>query len=360
MKRRRQNPPPKSWSDSLAVRRVPGWLAKVAPARSPTTPRHPSTRNSRSSIQTALYASLRADVERLKQNEFDLLGSGPTIVRDAERGERIDWALDFRSGIRFPTGFPLSEWNFDAMKPDGADIKLPWELGRLQHWPKLAFAVTEWDDEEALAELVHQLDDFRAVNPAGVGVQWICTMDVAIRATAMTSRSGPSRTSEDDERERWARPHTHGVFIRSHLENHYEVTSNHYLSNLLGLAHLGELFADLEIGADWLDFALSGIEHETTVQIQADGSDFESSVPTTGWSPSCSFRDSIARHTVARSRRTPARIRLMLTFLDGVLHLDGEMPLTGDIDDGRLHPFGPSGGSLTVASPLRRRGSPLR
>ena len=69
------------------------------------------------------------------------------------------------------------------------------------------------------------------------------------------------------------------MFIRDNLENTYEVTSNHFLSNLAGLLFLGSVFADLAPGAEWDAFARGAIEHELGVQVLPDGADYESSIP---------------------------------------------------------------------------------
>ena len=77
-------------------------------------------------------------------------------------------------------------------------------------------------------------------NPTGIGVNWTCTMDVGLRAVNWAVGLELVRTSPAlDERILGERAYTalfdHGVFIRRNLENTYEVTSNHFLSNLLGL-----------------------------------------------------------------------------------------------------------------------------
>ena len=49
----------------------------------------------------------------------------------------IDWHVDFKSGWRWAS----TSWHRDiAGGPLGADLKVPWELARLQHLPQLAVA----------------------------------------------------------------------------------------------------------------------------------------------------------------------------------------------------------------------------
>src|SRR6185369_12571970 len=116
-----------------------------------------------------------------------------------------------------------------------------------------------------------------------IGVNWTCTMDVGLRAVSWAIGLDLVRTCAALDDEFWTRAHTalfdHGVFIRNNLENTYEVTSNHFLSNLLGLQYVAAVFADLAQGAHWSSFARSAIEHEIDVQVLPDGADYESSIP---------------------------------------------------------------------------------
>ena len=58
----------------------------------------------------------------------------------------IDWTLDPVSGLRFPAGFRTPNGT-PPMRPGLADIKLPWELGRCQHWVALGQAFRLTGDE---------------------------------------------------------------------------------------------------------------------------------------------------------------------------------------------------------------------
>jgi hypothetical protein len=292
-----------------------------------------------------------AAATRIIAHEFDLLGSGPFLARDTDRPERdgyapIDWYLDPVRRLRFPRGIPHKQWNLFEMRPGNADIKYPWELGRCQHWPVLgqAFALTR-DDRFAL-EIARELDDFVEANPTGIGVNWTCTMDVGLRAVswAMALELAHECAALDDRF--WGRAYEalfdHGVFIRNNLENTYEVTSNHFLSNLLGLQFVAPLFDQLEAGREWESFARTAIEHEMDVQVLPDGADYESSIP---------YHRLVAELFLGAARLADhlgspmpetyrTRVRSMVAFLADVTRPDGLMPQIGDADDGRLHILG--------------------
>jgi hypothetical protein len=296
-----------------------------------------------------LVQTTSAAASRVLRHEFDLLGSGPYTPDDPERsgdgpGYRpIDWYLDPVSGLRFPRGVPLGDWSFDRMRPGRADIKLPWELARCQHWPLLGQAYQLTGDERFALEIANELRDFVQANPIGTAVNWACTMDVALRATSWAIglelvRACPALTPEFWH-DAYHALFDHGVFIEGHLENTYEVTSNHFLSNVVGLFFLAAVFDNLPRGGAWNRQCRQWIAEEMEVQVLPDGADYESSVPYhrlvtelfLGAARLAEFMgDPLPQHV-------RDRLAAMVAYLAAVQRPDGLMPQVGDADDGRLH-----------------------
>jgi len=301
-----------------------------------------------------LAAEITATIDAAGKNldhQFNFLGSGPFQPIDPERsptqdGYRpIDWYLDPVKGLRFPRGIPHKRWDLLKMRPGLADIKLPWELARCQHWLPLAQAYVLTNESRFAREIACQLDDFAVANPVGLGINWTCTMDVALRALnwalALELIADAPRLGEEFWQRAYQALFAHGAFIFANLENHYEVTSNHFLSNLVGLYYLSAIFKDLPEGQTWQRFCRESLETEIRIQVLDDGADYESSVPYHRLVAELFL--GVAR--LAEKRGEPFsdefRVRLgrMMTFLAGVLRPDGRLPQVGDADDGRLHIF---------------------
>lgn len=288
-----------------------------------------------------------AAAERILRHEFNLLGSGPYQPVDPERTDGngylpIDWNLDPVSGLRFPSGIHYKDWDLWKMRPGMADVKLPWELARCQHWPVLAQAWLLTGDARFADEVFAERSDFDEANPVGYGIHWTCTMDVAIRAANWALALEMLRAYPAPE-EVWSAAYRslfeHGRFIRANLEDKYEVTSNHFLSNAIGLFYLARVFQESDEAQGWEVFSRNAIEREMQVQILPDGADFESSVP---------YHRLVAELFLGAvkvadqsgnpfSEQLRARLQDMVEFLFGVLRPDGLMPQLGDADDGRLH-----------------------
>jgi hypothetical protein len=198
----------------------------------------------------------------------------------------IDWQLDFKSGYRWSE----KVWHLDIAytKGPGVDIKVPWELARLQHLPWLGLMLYQSSKSGSTAlvymqEFRNQILDFISNNPPGFGVNWRCTMDVAIRAANMLLAYDIFRAGGtvfdyefDDVFTRSIRDH--GRHIVSNLEWHEQTRNNHYLANIAGLAFISAYLPRSAETDTWLAFSTQELVREVGHQFNADGTNFESSV----------------------------------------------------------------------------------
>jgi Heparinase II/III-like protein/Heparinase II/III N-terminus len=205
----------------------------------------------------------------------------------------IDWQLDFRSGYRWNSQVHFTRL---AIPVDlGADVKVPWELGRLQHLPQLALCAVLAQAEVAefaspaiyLRELRCQLLDFLALNPPRFGVNWMCPMDVGIRAAnivlAMDLVVGAKLDADGavfdqvffDVVLRSVREHA--IHVVDHLEWYDSGRSNHYLANLVGLLWAASHLPSDRLSDSMVAFAAAEVLHEGDHQFGADGGNYEGS-----------------------------------------------------------------------------------
>lgn len=333
----------------------PRWLARRrAGARQYIELALPHLPALRAALPEAVKATV-ASAEDFVQHRFDLLGSGPYVPVDPDRptleGYRpIDWYVDPVRALRFPRGVPYKEWRLYEMRPANADVKYPWEQARSQHWVTLAQAWQLTRHARFAREIAFQLDDFMEANPVGIGINWTCTMDVAIRAAnwclALALVLDCPALDDAFWRRAFAALYDHGIFIFSNFENKYEVTSNHYLTNVVGLYVLAREFLDLEKGAEWDRWCREAVETEINVQIHDEGADFESAVPYHRLVTELFMASArLARLSgVPLSAPYEAKLARMVEFSVAVTRPDGRMAVIGDADDGRFHVFSHLGG----------------
>mgnify|MGYP001217226539 CR=1 FL=1 len=200
----------------------------------------------------------------------------------------IDWQVDFKSGWRWSE----AQWYRAVPRrpASGADIKVPWELARGQHFPQLALAfglaragATDLVSPDRCArEFRNQVLDFIATNPPRFGVNWCNTMEVAIRvanwlvAWDLFNALG-ARFDEAFEGQLVRSVLDHGRHIAANLEWAERIRGNHYLANIVGLLFAAAYLPPDEETDAWLALAVQELIHEVEFQFLPDGANFEAS-----------------------------------------------------------------------------------
>ena len=201
----------------------------------------------------------------------------------------IDWQLDFKSGYRWREDAWHGDIRFGYLR--GVDVKVPWELARMQHLPTLAMAahfsrcgLPGFRQSEIYArEFRNQVLDFIASNPPGFGVNWACPMDIAIRvANWLVARdifvASGVVFGDDFESIFMASVTAHARHIASNLEWAPQIRGNHYLADIAGLL-LAAVYLPSSAEVDaWFAFSVQELIGETHYQFHDDGSNFEASV----------------------------------------------------------------------------------
>jgi hypothetical protein len=248
-------------------------------------------------------------VTKTMDHQFDLLGSGwkqvnrpksqkspeceATEVNIANRScsQRviqlidsdyafIDWHLDFKAGYRW---IPSQWWeSISYGHQPNVDIKVPWELSRMQYLPWLAYAYHKTKEDQYYREFRNQALDFIANNPPRFGVNWKGPMDVAIRCANWLMaldlfRSAGVIVDKDFERIFANSLFDHGLFIEQNFEKEPDFRSNHYLANIAGLTFVAFALSDHERVGKWQVLCQNELLKEAAHQFHPIGSNFEGS-----------------------------------------------------------------------------------
>ncbi|MEK6283088.1 MAG: alginate lyase family protein [Acidobacteriota bacterium] len=256
-------------------------------------------------------------------------------------GHPIDWHRDPLSGAKWPLDYHA---DIQPIRGDGSDVRVLWELNRLPHFITLARAYAVTGDERLTTEFLQQLSSWRSQNPYGYGANWNCAMEVALRAINLLGAFEVFRHSALLDQQTLstllASFDEHGMFIRQNLEFSYIGTSNHYLSDVVGLVWLGIMLPELAAAETWRGFGLREMLREMDKQVLADGADFEAS---TGYHR---FVLELFLYTfilaqanaIEIEERYWDKLRGMLNYVRAYLRADGRAPLIGDSDSGQVFP----------------------
>ncbi len=282
-------------------------------------------------------AQLIESAARISQaHRWPVLGFG-----EKDFGSEINWRRDLLSGQEWPLDYHVEV----ELAREGADARVLWELNRLAHFVWLGRAYVVTSDEHLAEEFFAQLETWRTQNPAGRGPNWACAMEVALRAVNLLTafqlfRHSP-RLDENRLLQLLATFEQHGAHIRRNLEFSYIVTSNHYLSDVVGLLWLGMMLPELEAAREWREFGRRELLREMDKQVLADGADSEAS---TGYHRLVlelflySFMLCRA-NDFAIPEKYWRKLHAMLGYLRAYMRPDGHAPLIGDTDSGQLMPL---------------------
>lgn len=273
------------------------------------------------------------------ERRVNLLGSGPT-----ELGTPVDWLLDFKTGRRWEPAYArrIEYANLD----EPSDVKVPWELSRMQWLIPAAQAYVLTGDERYATATRVLIDEWIDANPYTHTVNWSCTMDVALRAMTWTylfhSLHASDAWSDSAFRTRFLRSlFLHGDFTERNLELS-DVNGNHYTADAAGLVFIGLYFGQGTAPERWHRQGWQILLEELPRQVMSDGVDFEAS---------CAYHRLVtelfflpALYRLRRGYDVPdgyrARLAAMAGFASAYARDDGTTPLWGDADDARALPLG--------------------
>jgi hypothetical protein len=246
---------------------------------------------------------------QILEHKFNLLGTGWINRNHIQNFEEIINLLPefYRENSRKLFGYlnarnykPINYWNDPKSgylwEPKfykkisillGSDIKQPWELGRMQHLPILAYCYFLFQNDvvhsrKFLDEFQSQIIDFIATNPVGYTVQWLSPMDVGIRVSnwlfAYDLFSDLGAEFDQNFLDVFMQSiFEHIEFVLDNLEWSGGLRGNHYFANITSLLFACSYLPFSEYSTSILAFAINELISETLYQFLPDGGNFEAS-----------------------------------------------------------------------------------
>lgn len=276
--------------------------------------------------------------------------AGHTMVFDIETEAIIGrWSIDPVTGYEWPMVF------YDKVRkitPQGTvenrnDIKYPWELSNSHFLVTLAQAYLLSGNEKYFDAFFRYLEDWKKENPIGMGVNWCCTMDVALRAVNIIIAASILNTEIEAFSEAfqpyYGMLYSHMLFIRDNLEFGF-VRENHFLSDIVGLKMLAQCFPNDLVAKKYYGYASKYLRNEICYQICPDGVDHEASTCYHGFVLEL-FMIALATDSTVRQKLTRVeweRLIRMYQFSRLLCSFES-YPIIGDNDSGRVTDLNGSG-----------------
>lgn len=282
-------------------------------------------------------ARIVATGDALAARSFSLLGHRALFL-----DEPVDWHRDAVSGQRAP----LVHWSridfLDAKRV--GDSKVTWELNRHQWLVHLGQAYRLTGDERYADIFATSVQDWMKENPAGMGINWASSLEVAYRLIswcwALNLFRGSAALTPGLYAKMLGWLKAHAGHVERYL-SHYFSPNTHLTGEALGLFYAGVLFPDLPRASRWRKLGMKILLQQLPRQVHEDGVYFEQST--------CYQRYTIeiylhflllaSRNGMALPSSATQRVAALLDSLLAQCRPDGSMPQIGDSDGGRLLPL---------------------
>lgn len=278
----------------------------------------------------------RAD--RAIDGRFDLLG-----LSDISFGNPIDWNLEPVSGKRTM----LDHWSkIDYLSPGVAgDKKITWELNRHAHFVTFGQAYWMTGDEKYAAAFVSQATSWMNANPAGRGINWASSLEVAFRSIAWLWALQMFAGSPELRPEFMLRLLkyliAHGRHIESYL-SHYFSPNTHLTGEALALFYIGTALGEFKRSAIWRNTGAGILLEQLPTQVLDDGVYFEQATYYHRYTVDFYLHLLILARTnnIELPEQVEKKLAGMLDYLMWITRPDATSSLIGDDDGGRLIKLG--------------------
>lgn len=237
----------------------------LAPAAS--VPRAPEAASAPADVRSAL----RRDAENILAGRWTAFGHLQLRVDDPPQ-----WQKDYLVNRDLATTRSAFSLNHRSL-PDGADIKLVWELSRWSQLVRLAMASHVLADTHAAAKCVAWLEDWVVQNPPYRGWNWTSALEVGLRLIQFTWIDALLAGSVVETRLAKLRLAVLPAHVRFawRYQSSGSSANNHLIGELVGLILATTRWPGLaDFGAS-LPTLQSRWEHEVLAQFAKDGGNRE-------------------------------------------------------------------------------------
>jgi hypothetical protein len=294
-------------------------------------------------IEETILCSV-ALADQYVEKKFNLLGSGK------QQFTSMPWHTDFRlesrgsNDIHFDATSFFKDISIDVGQEweEKKDIKVPWELSRLQHVPVVGKAYQHTKNEQYAHAFTEQVTDWHQKNPFLRGINWLCPMEVGIRAANLVIAWPLFARSPSISPVFWqllfSLLHDHLLYLENTWEIYDSRTSNHYLGDLIGYYYLCWLFKDLPGFNKKIVWCRAQLLGELRKQVLPDGADYEGSTSYHRLVTQMFYHAAVLSEDMGLPFDAAAltTIHAMHDFIAWCTPVGGKLVTIGDDDSGRL------------------------
>jgi hypothetical protein len=277
------------------------------------------------------------EVDLVRLADQILLGRIPVFGTEIDFGAAVAWRRDPLRDIETSRKYFRFIPYLDRLAC--GDHKWIWEVNRHQHLVLLAQAFAVTGGTAYFDEVVRQLEHWWTENPFQRGINWTSALEVAFRALSwiwIWHLLGATMSSEF-RRRFLAELYRHGLHLQYNLSTYFS-PNTHLLGEAVALHAIGRLFPEFPRSEYRRELGRKIVRDQMTAQVRRDGSHFEQSTYYHVYALDLFLFHAVLEDITDEYRDGLSR---MTDFLASVVQANGDLPLLGDDDGGRVfHPYG--------------------
>lgn len=247
---------------------------------------------------------------------------------------KINWNYSF---------FKDFNWNLEQsekinIRPrKNIDVKYVWELNRHQHLPYLGFAYYITKNKKYAIEFKNQILHWIKNNPPLYGINWYSGLEISIRLISWIFSLYFFKDSKEINNNKFFKKIFNSLFEHAYyLKYFYTIRSfNHTVGELFGLYLFCKNFDNLKPIKKWEKKTFRKIKSQIFLQTRPDGTNIEQSVNYHVFVLEFITLFYILDHKKLTKNEYEI-IEKMYDFLIYIIKPDGNLPLIGDVDDGKV------------------------
>lgn len=287
---------------------------------------------------TAWQESCLSEAEALLQHRFRFF-----MLQDGIFGKQLDWQRDYASGKQSALSYAGTLDYRDAERV--GDVKVVWELSRMQYLTRLAQAWRWSGDARFAEEVVSQITHWIEGNPWMMGINWVSPMECSLRVLSWTWAFHLIRDWEGLS-DHFCRLLV--VSIDQHLRvidstySLYSSANNHLIAEASGVYVAASYWRGLRRAERWRCRARAYLVRECMRQNSRDGVNEEHSFPYQFFVWELLVLPLLVGRAMGEDFPAEywSRLEKMAEFIAWVSDSGGNTPKMGDQDDGKALDLG--------------------
>jgi hypothetical protein len=249
--------------------------------------------------------------------------------------------LTKKSSLFFYQDIKIQSPNSIKFDEYASDIKVPWELSRMQHLLPLGKSYQITKQKDYIHTFMLSINSWIQHNPFLLGVNWVCPMEVSIRVINIIWGYSFFVAAPSIPQSFWQKVICSLFAHTLYLENNWETSdkpNNHYLADLIGYLYLCCFFNHIPYFEKQKKWVYNIILEQLKIQISVDGTSYEGSTAYHKLDTEIfiHFIELCKNYNIICPSWAKKKISSMILFTKNCSDFKGNFVYIGDDDSGKI------------------------